>query len=237
MKGVKIMNRQDFIASLRKELSKLPPEEIADATEFYEEYFDEVLEKLDVEGLTDEEAEAKRSKAEAELIEEMGSPKSCANQIKAEYASKILEGTDKGTASGSKPSVGNKISAVWWIIIGICTAPVSIPVLIGLIGMVCGIVTGLLGLIAGLFTGIIAAFIASIVCFFFGISNLAVSVPAAIMLIGIGLMGAALSAAAMVGAVLVVKEIVLALVHFGTELNEKRKMKKFEKLQKGGEEA
>ena len=43
------MNRQDFIASLRKELSKLPPEEIADATEFYEEYFDEVLENLDEE--------------------------------------------------------------------------------------------------------------------------------------------------------------------------------------------
>ena len=100
-------------------------------------------------GLTDEEAEAKKAKAEAELIQEMGSPKSCANQIKAEYASKILEGTDTATTSGSKPSVGNKLSAVWWVIIGICTAPVSIPVAIGLIGLVFGILTGLFCLISG----------------------------------------------------------------------------------------
>lgn len=231
------MNRQDFIASLRKELSKLPPEEIADATEFYEEYFDEVLENLDVSGLTDEEAEAKRSKAEAELIQEMGTPKSCANQIKAEYASKILDGTDAASSSGAKPSVGSKLSAVWWVIIGICTAPVSIPVAIGLIGLVFGILTGLLGLVSGLFCAIIALFVGSITAVGFGIASVTTSLPAAIMVIGGGLMGIALSAAAIVGAVLLVKEIVLALVRFGKSLNEKRRMKKFEKLQRGGEAA
>lgn len=230
-----MMNRQDFIASLRKELSKLPPEEIADATEFYEEYFDEVLENLDVSGLTEEEAEAKRAKAEAELILEMGTPKSCANQIKAEYATKILEGTDTSAASGSKPSVSNKLSAVWWIIIGIISAPVSTPVAIGLIGLVFGIVTGLLGLITGLFCGIVALFIGSIAAIAFGISSASISVPSAVMLAGFGLMGIALSAAAMVGAVLLVKEIILALVRFGKDLNEKHKMKKFEKISKGGE--
>ena len=64
------MNRQEFMGTLRCELSKLPPEEIADATEFYEEYFDEVLENTDTEGLNEEEANAKRDKAEAELIQE-----------------------------------------------------------------------------------------------------------------------------------------------------------------------
>lgn len=229
------MTRQDFIAALRKELSKLPPEEIADATEFYEEYFDEVLDNLDVAGLTEEEAEAKRAKAEAELIQEMGSPKSCANQIKADYASKILDGSDASSASGSNPSVGNKLSAIWWVIIGICTAPVSIPALIGLVGMVFGIVTGVIGLITGLFCGVIALFIASIAVIGVGITSVPISVPSAIMMVGAGLMGIALSAAGIVGAVLLVKEIILALVRLGKDLNEKHRMKKFEKIQKGGE--
>lgn len=232
-----MMNRQDFIASLRKELSKLPPEEIADATEFYEEYFDEVLDNIDVEGLSEDEAEGKRAKAEAELIQEIGSPKSCANQIKAEYASKILEGSDAGSASGQKPSVGHKLSAVWWVIIGICSAPVSIPVAIGLVGLVVGIVTGLFGIIAALFCGIITVFVGSIAAMLFGITSAGISLSSAVMMIGGGLMGIALSAAAMAGAVLLVKEIVLALVRFGRDLNEKRKMKKYEKIAKGGEAA
>ena len=38
------MTRQEFIVTLREGIRKLPPEEIVAATEFYEEYFDEVLE-------------------------------------------------------------------------------------------------------------------------------------------------------------------------------------------------
>ena len=229
------MNRQDFIASLRRELSKLPPEEIADATEFYEEYFDEVLENLDVEGLTDEEAQAKRSKKEAELVQEIGSPKSIANQIKAEYASKILEGSE--TPQGKAPSVGHKLSAIWWVIIGICSAPVSIPVAIGLICVVFGILTGLVGLIFGIFAMIAGLIVGSISALAVGITSLSISPAAGCMCIGGGLMGIALAAAGLVGAVLVIKEIVLALARYFTKLNEQRKMKKLEKMTRGGETA
>lgn len=234
-KEVTMMNRQDFIASLRKELSKLPPEEIADATEFYEEYFDEVLENLDVEGLTDEEAQAKRSKKEAELVQEIGSPKSIANQIKAEYASKILEGSE--TPQGKAPSVGHKLSAIWWVIIGICSAPVSIPVAIGLICVVFGILTGLVGLIFGIFAMIAGLIVGSISALAVGITSLSISPAAGCMCIGGGLMGIALAAAGLVGAVLVIKEIVLALARYFTKLNEQRKMKKLEKMTRGGETA
>ena len=37
------MTRIEFIQALRKELRKLPPEEIVAATEFFEEYFDDAL--------------------------------------------------------------------------------------------------------------------------------------------------------------------------------------------------
>ena len=228
------MNREEFTASLRRELSKLPPEEIADATEFYEEYFDEVTESLDVEGLTEEEAEGKRAKAEAELIQEIGSPKAIAKQIKAEYASKILEGTEAGT---EKKPIGNKLSAVWWVIIGICSAPVSIPVAIGLVCAVTGVLIGIAGLIFGIFTAIIALTIGSFAGIAIGISSLSISVPTGVMFIGFGLMGTALAAAGLVGAVLIIKEIVLALARWFTNLNEKRKIKKLEKMSKGGEQA
>ena len=230
-----MMNRQDFIAALRKELSKLPPEEIADATEFYEEYFDEVLDNLDVSGMTDEEAEGARAKKEAELVQEIGSPKTIANQIKAEYASKILEGSDAET--GSRPSVGHKLSAVWWVIIGICSAPVSIPVAIGIICALCGVLTGMVGLIIGIFAAIAALFAGSIAAIAVGISSMPVSPATGVMFIGGGLMGIALSAAGLAGAILIIKEIVLALVRWFTKLNEKRKMKKYEKMQRGGEQA
>ena len=229
------MNREEFIASLRKELTKLPPEEIADATEFYEEYFDETVENLDLEGLTEEEAEGARSKAEAELIQEIGSPKAVAKQIRAEYASKILEGD---TADGSGKTVGHKLSAIWWVIIGICSAPVSIPVAIGLVCAVCGILTGMVGLIFGIFSAIAALTLGSVAGIAIGISSLSISPATGALFIGLGLMGLALAAAGLVGAILIIKEIVLALARTFTRLNEKRKMKKYEKLSaKGGEQA
>ena len=66
----------------------LPPEEIVAATEFFEEYFDEVSVNGD--------------KTEEEIIKEIGSPKRAATQIKAEYANKILDGIEvpKGKKSG-----------------------------------------------------------------------------------------------------------------------------------------
>ena len=232
-KEVMMMNRQEFMGTLRRELSKLPPEEIADATEFYEEYFDETLDGLDLEGLTEEEASAEKAKKEAELINEIGSPKAIARQIRAEYASKILEGND--TALAEKPTVGHKLSAVWWVIIGICSAPVSIPVAIGLAALVFGIVVGMFGIIAGLFLAVVEGFIASLVSIGFGISSIPISVPAGVMCIGAGLMGLSLSAAAAVGAVLLIKAIVVALAGYFTKLNEKRKLKKFSKMANGGE--
>ena len=51
------MTRMEFIQTLRHELRKLPPEEIVAATEFFEEYFDDAMESLDMTGLSEEDAE------------------------------------------------------------------------------------------------------------------------------------------------------------------------------------
>ena len=86
------MTRSEFINNLRKELRKLPPEEIVAATEFFNEYFDDALESVNTDGLTEKKAEELIEKKEEELVRELGSPKTAAKQIKADYASRILEG-------------------------------------------------------------------------------------------------------------------------------------------------
>ena len=100
------MNREVFIDELRKELSKLPEEEVEAAVEYYEEYFDEAGEDN-----------------EDNVIKALGNPKKVAGQIKSEYAVKLLDDDDI-------PVAKKGFAAAKWIIIGICSAPVSIPLII-----------------------------------------------------------------------------------------------------------
>ncbi len=60
------MNRSEFIRILRKELDRLPQDEIDAAVEYYEEYFDEA-----------------GPDKEAEIIKELGNPRKIANQIRS----------------------------------------------------------------------------------------------------------------------------------------------------------
>jgi len=164
------MNKKEFIEKLRRELSKLPPEEIEAATAYYEEYFDEVGEY-----------------GEADLIEELGSPKKVAAQIKAEYAARKLD-------DDAKPSVRGRASAVWWVILGICSAPVSIPLAISLFVCViclvgCVLIFGI-ALLAGVLGGIIAGIAAVVI----GVMAVPEAMSTAVMFIGMGIAAVAICA-------------------------------------------
>lgn len=205
------MNREEFILTLRKELSKLPPEEIVEATQYFEEIFDEATA-----GLDDEE----RLAEEQRLVGEFGNPKKIAAQVKADYAARILEGEE--TAEGKKPGTGKKLSAVWWVIIGVCSAPVSIPIAVCIVL----IVISLIGAIISLYGGIIAAILAGISIVVFGFVCLTSSVAAGLMTIGGGLLLLAGSVAAAGGAFIGTKELVRWIARKIREANEKRKLNK-----------
>ena len=97
------MNKEQFITSLRKELKKLPPEEIVSATEYYEEYFAEAAQgAVEAAAAEGSDVAAAQAEAEARLIEEIGAPKAVAAQIKSEYASRILSG-DETTLKYKQP--------------------------------------------------------------------------------------------------------------------------------------
>lgn len=178
------MTKREFVAALRSELKKLPPEEIEAAVEFYEEYFAEVLES--------------GKKTEAEVVEELGDPKRVAAQIKAEYAARVLDGDED--AGHEKANVKKKLSAIWWVVIGIVSAPVSLPaagMLIFVAALVMAIVIGVLLSVYGL---IIGCAVMALISITMGILSVGTAASAAMLFFGAGAAIAAASAAAGVGA-------------------------------------
>ncbi|MFR6258690.1 MAG: DUF1700 domain-containing protein, partial [Anaerovoracaceae bacterium] len=163
------MNRKKFIDILKEELSKLPDEEIDAAIEYYEEYFDEA-------GAENEE----------EVLSELGSPKKVASQIKSEYAVRLLDSDEVHTARKG-------FSAVKWTLIGICSAPISIPVIIVLITMVIVTFTVFISVAASLLLSLIAAAAASIGALVLGVLAIPVAISTSCFFIGCGLMGLGIS--------------------------------------------
>ena len=190
------MNKEEFITSLRKELRKLPPEEIVSATEYYEEYF--------LEGAQDGEDAAA---AETRLIQEIGSPKAVAAQIKAEYASRVLSGDE--TALKYKPTVGNKISAAWWVVLGVLAAPVGIPVAIALGAVIFALWVAVFAVIISLYAGSVGILAGGLAALVFGIISIVTSFSTALMCLGGGLALIAMAALIGVGLTVLVKKIIL----------------------------
>ncbi|MDO4834517.1 MAG: DUF1700 domain-containing protein [Bacillota bacterium] len=206
-----MMNRQEFILALRSELKKLPPEEVAAATEFYEEFIDEVS--------------AKGEKTEEEIIAELGEPKRVAAEIKANYAARILDDDDRLTSSDSKRA-GSKASAVWWVILGICSAPVSIPLVccIAFVGFI--VFFGLLGIMLGIYGAIIGCAIGAIGAIVLGTIAFAESAATGCMFAGGGLALAAIAAAAGAGAFIGTRALIRVIVRLITGTHDKIKNKK-----------
>ena len=225
------MTRIEYIQTLRKELRKLPPEEIVAATEFFEEYFDEALDALDTEGLSQEAAQQLREETMARLIEEAGSPRTVARQIRAEYASRILEG--ESAPDGKKATVGSRISAIWWVIIGICSAPVSIPIAICIGCLAFGVILFVLSVMCGVYAGIIGIAAGAIGSLVLGCLAIPAAGSTAVMSLGTGLVLAAVSSAAGVGAFIGTRELIRWLARLARRVNEKRKMKKTRRMTGG----
>lgn len=163
------MCRKEFIEGLKREISGLPEEEIEAAVEYYEEYFDEA-------GTENEE----------ELLRRLGSPKNAARQIKAQYAVRSFD-------EDEKPSARKGISAVWYIIIGICSAPVSVPLAICMGALAIALLVTAICCIAALFAGIAAGALSGIAVLVIGVMSVPVTLSSALMLIGIGLTAAGIA--------------------------------------------
>lgn len=197
-----MMNKTEFIDELRRELKKLPLEEQQDAIQYYEEYF----------------AEAGKEN-EARIIEELGSPRRVAAGIKSEYAAKLLEDGDGAPA-------GKRLSAVWWVIIGICSAPLSIPMVIVAFAIVLAMAIVVLSIIISAVACVISFAASSVIIFGAGVVAMFHAASTAMLFIGTGLAGMALMAAAGVGIIAGIKELTKAMIRAAKSVNSKNKEKK-----------
>ena len=196
------MTRKEFIEKLRSEISKLPQEEIDAAIEYYEEYFDEA-----------------GKENEQEVLEHLGNPKKVAGQIKSEYAVRLFDEDDK-------PTVKKGLSAAWYVVIGICSAPVSIPLAVALGALVIAIFVALIGCVASVFAAIIGCFVAAVAFIVFGFMAVPVAVPTALLFLGIGIGTLGFMAAMGVLLAMGVKAGTSAMVSAARRHNDRRRIKK-----------
>ena len=121
------MNRNEYMAALRRALSVLPEEERANALRYYEEYFDDA-----------------GPENEQQVISDLGAPEKVAEQILADYRElTAVPHQDAGGAAG-KPRRRWRGVPPWLLIVLVLLAiPVGIPLLAMLIGAI-GTVFGIL---------------------------------------------------------------------------------------------
>ncbi len=200
------MNRKDFIDALRKEISKLPVEEIDAAVEYYEEYFDEA-----------------GKENEQEVLEQLGSPKKVAGQIKSEYAVRLFE-------EDEKPTVKKRISAVWYVVMGICSAPVAIPLAATLGVVVFTVFITVICCIIALFAGIIGCIAGAVASIVIGILAVPVTLSSAVLLIGFGLAGLGIMAIMGMLLALGVRSGTNAVVRAARRRNERRRIEKMARI-------
>ncbi|BDR59827.1 DUF1700 domain-containing protein [Lactobacillus xylocopicola] len=128
---------EDYIFELEKYLADLPAEDRQDVIEFYREFL------LDGDFV-------RRSTIEQEL----GSPRQLAHKILADYST-----TDEPRQEATHHASKLNLKAIWYILLGICAAPIGIPIVIAFFA----IILAVLALCLGLFSGIVAIFLALIV--------------------------------------------------------------------------
>ena len=196
------MSRAEFMKILRSELHRLPEDERNAALEFYEEYFDEA-----------------GAENEQQVIENLGNPKKVAAQIKSEYAMRQLENEEIPTAKKGW-------SAFKWTIVGICSAPISIPMIIILVVIAITAFVIFICCAAGMIAGIIAAAAGSIGLLVLGVLAFPAAISTAIMLLGAGLAGLGVSVLLGWLVVWAIKSIITASIRAIKRSNDKRRKKK-----------
>ena len=105
--------KQEFMWKLERAINKMPLEDRLKALRYYNEYFDEA-----------------GPEREAELLNQLENPDVIAKRIMAEYAVSQTEKREPIPQSGRK-----QLRYIWMILLGICAAPIAIPMVIAIVAV------------------------------------------------------------------------------------------------------
>jgi uncharacterized membrane protein len=178
------MNRFTFLQELERHLQDLPIEERTEALTYYISYFEEA-----------------GPDKEAEVIEELGSPRQVAQIIKGDSREgNFKEGfVKKGFEVApieddviisreelidvERPASRDNSKTILFVLLAVF----AIPIILSLLGSLIGISFGLFGTIIGLFAAVIGFAAAGIGTFFSGISMIGFDLPNGLFSMGVGL--------------------------------------------------
>lgn len=158
------ISREEFIATLKRELHNIEPTELDEVLRYYNEYLDEAHE------LGDDNLQ--------KVLVELGSPKKIAHEIRQNMAVKDLLNEEKK---------GGDFKNIALIILGVFSLPITFPLAISFVAILFSILVCLLSLLFALFvTG--GAFMFAGVVAFFAIFGAMISEPlAGFMFLGFAL--------------------------------------------------
>lgn len=129
------MTRSDYMKTLAKKLRRLPREDFNKAMEYFAEYFEEA-----------------GPENVQQAIHDLGTPQDAARELIMELAVKNAEEPPKTVKRG--------LSAVWIGILGVCAAPIALPLALALICVILALVITVLACLFSIFVSALA-FIAS----------------------------------------------------------------------------
>lgn len=249
------MNRKEFLRKLQLELYKLPRHEIDDAIAYYNEYFEEAgpdQEQAVIKDLGSPSKIATQIKADY-AVRQLESMESNRNRKAAGNAGDNYAagggnygsggtggagtggaGTGSGNGNYTNQKPPGKISAAWWVVIGIVggifAAPVAIPVAVTLAALLIGLFVGVLALIIAALVTTIVLIVLSVVAVIVGLTLLATSAPLAVLVIGLGLMGISTMALLTVGIIALANVFFRFIARKHREGQVKRAQKREEKM-------
>jgi uncharacterized membrane protein len=163
------MNRHEFIAELKKKLRKLPFDEIKEAVDYYEQYFDDA---------GDENEQA--------VLEELGSPSRVASQITATFAVNKAD-TEKSGKKG--------LHLVWFVILALFAAPIAVPIALSAGVVAISLIMTLLSVLLSFFIAGAAFALGGLASAIAGFLVIYQSVPTALFFFFFGLVSLGIGAA------------------------------------------
>jgi len=156
------MDRNKFIEELKEKLRKLPYDEIKEAIDYYEGYFDDA-------GAENEQA----------VLAELGSPASVASQIIASYAVKEADAEKPGKKSWR---------TAWLVVLALFASPIAVPIAIALGAVALSLVITFSAVLFSFFAAGIAVFAGGVACIIAGLLVMFQSVSTTLFYSGAGLM-------------------------------------------------
>ena len=174
------MNRIEFIAELKVRLQKLPYDEINEAIEYYEEYFDDAGEEN-----------------EQVVIAELVSPSAVAAQIIANFA--VKGDTRDTTAKKSWKSA-------WLVVLALFASPIAVPVALSVGVVILALIISLSAVVLSFYAAGACLLIGGAATVIISFVIIAQSIPTAIFYLGVGLIFSGLGGLVIIGSTKLTKK-------------------------------